>query len=158
LDFGCGFGTFAEMLAERYPNVQVYGIDLDREKIDVGRQRYKPPNLYLLHSNRIIGKYDSMTAFFSFHEIADIKKALNNLYEHLSDNGKILTYDFRKTTKAKYREWYEKGNLNRDFEEEYLKHNRWTLEEFEQMCEESGFETIKTEPAGDYWLLFIGIK
>jgi ubiquinone/menaquinone biosynthesis C-methylase UbiE len=158
LDFGCGFGAFAKILAEKYPHVQVYGIDLEREKIEVGTQRYKLPNLHLLHSNKIVGKYSSCTAFFVLHEIADAKKVLNDLYRHLNIDGRIMVDDFRKTTRANYREWYEKGKKEHGFEEEYQKHNRWTVKEFERMCENAGFKTIKTEPRGDNWLFYIGGK
>ncbi|MCW4019606.1 MAG: HAD-IA family hydrolase, partial [Candidatus Bathyarchaeota archaeon] len=124
LDFGCGFGTFAKILAEKYPYVEVYGIDVDKEKIETGKRRYSLPNLHLINSNKIVGKYDSITAIFVLHEIANIKQTLDALYEHLSKNGTIMIYDFRKRSKAKYREWFVTGRLGRDFEEEYRKHNR----------------------------------
>lgn len=158
LDFGCGFGAFAKILAEKYPHVQVYGIDPDREKIEIGKHRYKLSNLHLLHSNRLVGKYCSCTAFFVLHEIADTRTALNDLYEHLNMDGKIMVDDFRKRSRAKYREWYEKGRREHSFEEEYQKHNQWTVKEFERMCEDAGFKTIEIKQRGDYWLLYIGEK
>jgi ubiquinone/menaquinone biosynthesis C-methylase UbiE len=138
--------------------VQVYGIDSDREKIEVGKWRYKLPNLHLLHSNKIVGKYNSCTAFFTLHEIAVATEALSSLYEHLEDGGRIMVDDFRKTSKAKYREWYEKGKKEHSFEEEYQKHNRWTVKDFARMCESAGFRTIEAEPRGDFWLFYIGRK
>ena len=158
LDFGCEFGTFPKILAEKYPDVKVYGIDLDKEKIEIGKRRYRLPNLFVLYSTKIIGLYDSITALFTLHEISDTNKALDDLYRHLNNDGRIMIYDFRKTSKAKYKEWYEKGSMSRVFEEEYRKHNRWAVKEFEQMCEKSGFKTIKTEPIGDFWLIYIGKK
>ena len=165
LDFGCGFGTFPKILAEKYPDVKVYGIDLDKERIEIGKRRYGLSNLFLLHSTKIIGRYDSITVMLTLHEIPDIKKALDDLYRHLNDNGRIMIHDFRKTSKAKYRERYEKRKskykesyVNRVFEEEYHKHNRWTLKEFKQKCEKSGFKTLKIEPDRDYWLFYIGRK
>lgn len=158
LDFGCGFGAFAKILAEKYPYVQVYGVDPDREKIAVGKRRYKLSNLHLLHSNKIVGKYDSCTAFLTLHEIALAKEALTNLYEHLNDGGRIMIDDFRKRSKARYREWYEKGKKEHSFEEEYEKHNRWTVKDFVRMCDKAGFKTIKAEQRGDFWLFYIGRK
>jgi hypothetical protein len=69
-----------------------------------------------------------------------------------------MIYDFRKTSKAKYREWYDKGKREHCFEEEYQKHNRWTVVEFKGMCESVGFETLKVERHGNYWLFYIGKK
>jgi cyclopropane fatty-acyl-phospholipid synthase-like methyltransferase len=158
LDFGCGFGAFAKILAEKYPCLQVCGIDADREKIQVGCQRYKLPNLHLIHSNEVLGNYSSCTAFVTLHEIVDSIGALRNLYEHLNNDGRMMIYDFRKTSKAKYREWYEKGKREHCFEEEYQKHNRWTAEEFKRMCEDAGFETVKVERYRNYWLFYIGKK
>ena len=156
LDFGCGFGTFPKILAEKYPGVKVFGIDLDKEKIEIGKRRYRLPNLFLLHSTEMIGRYDSITALLTLHEIPDVKIALDGLYRHLNGDGRIMIHEFRKTSKAEYRERFEKGPPNRDFKEEYQKHNRWTLKEFGQMCEKSGFKTIKIERDRDYWLLYIG--
>jgi ubiquinone/menaquinone biosynthesis C-methylase UbiE len=156
LDFGCGFGAFAKILAEKYPHLQVYGMDSDRERIEMGKRRYRLPNLHLLHTREIVGRYSSCTAFFVLHEIADARKTLIDLYEHLNDDGRIMVDDFRKTGRAKYREWYEKGKRARSFEEEYRKHNRWTVKQFERICENAGFKTTKIQQRGDYWLTFIG--
>jgi ubiquinone/menaquinone biosynthesis C-methylase UbiE len=158
LDFGCGFGAFAKILAEKYPHVQVYGIDSDGEKIEIGKRRYRLPNLHLLHSNKVVGRYSSCTAFVTLHEIADARKVLNDLHEHMDSDGRIMVYDFRKRSRAKYREWYERGKHERSLEEEYRRHNRWTVKQFENMCENSGFETVKVEQLGDYWFLYIGKK
>jgi len=99
-----------------------------------------------------------MTAILTLHEISNANKTLKELYNHLNRGGKIMIYEFGKTSKAKYIEWFEKGSPNRDFEEEYTKHNRWTLKELEQICEKSGFKTIKIESVEDFWLSYIGRK
>jgi len=158
LDFGCGFGSFARILAEKYPDVQVYGIDVDKGKIEIGKKRYRLPNLHLLHSKVMIGRYDSITSLFTLHEIADVRKALDDLHRHLNVNGRIMIYEFRKRGKAKYREWYVKGRREQDFGEEYRKHNRWTVREFERICVNASFKTIKIGVVGDFWLFYIGTK
>ena len=158
LDSGCGFGTFAKILAEKYPSMQVYGIDIDEKKIQMGRSRYSLPNLHLIHSERIVGKYDSITSLLALHETANVKQTLNALYEHLEKHGRMMIYEFRRTSKAKYREWFMKGRPGRSFEEEYRKHNRWSVKEFEQMCEEAGLKTLALGPVGDRNLLYIGKK
>jgi ubiquinone/menaquinone biosynthesis C-methylase UbiE len=146
------------MLAKYFPKVQVYGFDRDKEKIEIGKKRYILPNLYLFYSPEIVGQYDSITAILSLHETMTPTQTLNDLYQHLNDDGRILVYEFRKTSLEKYKEWFEKGRPNRVFEEEYRKHNRWSINEFEIMCEKIGFTTIKSEPVGDYWFIHIGQK
>ena len=158
LDFGCGFGTFAKMLAVKHPSVQVYGIDMDGEKIQMGKRRYNLPNLQLMHSEEIIGKYDSVTSLLVLHETANPKQTLNDLHEHLENDGRIMIHEFRRINKAKYREWFEKGRPGRDFEEEYRKHNRWSVREFGQMCEDVGFKTVSLRPVAARWLSYIGKK
>jgi 2-polyprenyl-3-methyl-5-hydroxy-6-metoxy-1,4-benzoquinol methylase len=158
LDFGCCFGTFAKILAERCPNVQVYGIDSDIEKIQIGNKRYNLPNLHLMHLDKITGKYDSITSFFVLHEIPDVKGTLIDLYEHLEKDGRIMIYEFRRTGKVKYREWFVKGRPGRSFEEEYRKHNRWSVKEFGQICKDVGFKTSDLRTIGERWLLYIGKK
>jgi len=158
LDFGCGFGTFPRILAEKYSTVQVYGIGIDEKKIQAGRSRYSLPNLRLIHSDKITGKYDSITSLLVLHETTNVKRTLNALYEHLEDSGTIMIYEFRRISRAKYREWFQKGRPSRDFEEEYRKHSRWSVKEFGKMCEEAGFETEVLELVGDRNLLYIGKK
>jgi len=152
LDFGCGFGTFAKILAERYPHVRIHGIDIDEREIAVGKERYRLPNLHLSHSKKIVGRYDSVTALLALHEISDIEEVLCDL------GRRIMVYDFRRVTRAKYREWYQKGKARHDFEQAYLEHNRWTVGEFQQKCRDAGLKTVRSEPVGDFWLLYIGEK
>ena len=92
------------------------------------------------------------------HEIADVTKVLNDLYEHLRNDGRIMIYEFRKTSRAKYREWFVKGKPGRSFEEEYQKHNRWSVKGFGRVCEKVGLKTESLRLIGDYWLLYIGKK
>lgn len=158
LDFGCGFGAFAKILAERYSHVQVHGIDTDEEKITAGKKRYRLPNLHLLHSKGIIGNYDSVTAFFTLHEISNTEEILCNLCRHLNRDRRIMIYDFRRVTRAKYREWYQRGRPGQNFEQAYLRHNRWTVEEFRQKCLDAGLKTLRSEPMGDFWFLYVGEK
>lgn len=41
LDFGCGYGATAQVIAERYPEVVIHGIDLSRPSIEEGKRRMK---------------------------------------------------------------------------------------------------------------------
>ena len=158
LDFGCGYGAFAKMLAEKYPGIQVYGVDIDNEKIRMGKSRYGLPNLHLKHSERIIGKYDSITSLRALHETENAKQTLNDLFEHLKKGGTIMIHEFRRIGKARYREWFEKGKPGRIFEEEYQKHNKWSVKDFGRMCEDTGLKTQSLKPVGATWLCYIGKK
>lgn len=163
LDFGCGDAIFTKILAERHPNIKVCGIDLDKDKIKIAKNRFVLKNLYLKCSKKISGKYDSITVTFTLHEIKNIKKILRELYKHLNKNGKILIYDFRKRDKQKFRQLVKNKSFfssaeERSFKEMYLWHNRWTIKEFKQLMEGLGFKTLKIKPSREFWLAYVGTK
>ena len=83
---------------------------------------------------------------------------MNDLYEHLTKDGRIMVYEFRRTSKAKYGQWFAKGRPGRIFEEENQKHNRWSVREFGEMCRSVGFRTVNLKPLGNRRLIYIGKK
>ena len=60
LDFGCGFGFITYMMACRYPKTRFVGIDINKEKIRLGRKRYNAHNLEL----KVSGTDDFPQALF----------------------------------------------------------------------------------------------
>ncbi|MCW1309918.1 MAG: methyltransferase domain-containing protein [Candidatus Nanoarchaeia archaeon] len=163
LDFGCGFGFLTYILAKEYPRTMFYGIDIDKERIKIGRKRYSRVNLKLRCSNKIIGKFDSMSMCFVIHHLGNMtKQYLKELYKHLNPNGKIIVFDFRKVSKSRYKKWYDKkvkeGEYEDSFEKSYQTHNRWTIKEFSSLMEKIGFKTILTKPIGDLRFLYVGEK
>jgi hypothetical protein len=44
------------------------------------------------------------------------------------------------------------------FEQEYAEHNRWTLQEFEDICLKASFKTLKIKSTGKHWLIYEGMK
>jgi len=158
LDLGCGFGTFSSLLARRFPNTEIWGMDADKGRIDAGRKRYAEPNLHLSWSEEVEGLYDSITAVLTLHETKDPRDAISHIYEHTRPFGTLLVYEFRARSKDEYRKWYDKGRHEETFEEEYRKHNRWSLEQFTQICESTGFATRQARPVGHYWFSYIGTR
>jgi len=156
LDFGCGYGYFAKLLSEKY-NRKVLGFDIDRDKIEMGKERYGVNENYTL-SSHLDSKYDSVTAIRVLHEVPDIDKTLKLIYEHLNKGGRILIYDFRKISKEEFRKIHESWPHKRSFEEEYEEHNKWSLDEFKKMMEKVGFKTIKAKEVGKCELVYIGEK
>lgn len=156
LDFGCGRGIFANILARKFPRINFVGIDIDEEKISIANKRYKRENIVFKCSKKIKEKYDSITAIFVLHEIDKVKKILEKLRGSLNNNGKLLIYDFKKSGKENFREFYKNGTMDGTFEEEYKQHNRWTLDEFENICNQTGFKTLNIGPVNKYWLAYVG--
>ena len=166
LDFGCGFGFFPYMLACEYPTMKVIGIERRREEIANGKKRYNARNLTLIVSNKIIGKFDTISCFNVLHEIVgDLNTYLKGFCSHLNPHGKIIIYDFRKVSKKKFKKFQlnplvqelRKNKIfkKKDLDEEYKEHNKWNIKQFVSMLEKAGFKKreIKTE---EVHLFYVG--
>ena len=99
LEVGCGIGTAAQSFIE---NGAIYkGIDISEESIKIARQR-----LDIFHLNGTLeinnieemiknnNQYDLIYSFGVLHHTPDIKKAIENIYNMLKDNGefKLMLY------------------------------------------------------------------
>jgi ubiquinone/menaquinone biosynthesis C-methylase UbiE len=106
VDIGCGTGIFLEIAKKIYPDVNLIGIDPDKQSLEIARNRLK----------RIEGKIDFIGAFaeslplqdnstdicFStlmLHHVPDeIKlKALKEMHRILKSGGKVVIADFGKS-------------------------------------------------------------
>lgn len=160
LDYGSGVGYFAKLVAERYPGVTVHGADIKQDFLDSAQERYPLPNLKFMHADDVEGGYDTINANLTLHEILDAQGKLKELYQKLKRGGKLMIHEFRKTSKKKFREQYDRNTdpEKRSFEEEYEEHNRWTMRQLEQMCKNAGFKTLKIKKHGDHFMSYIGEK
>jgi len=159
LDFGCGFGCFAYLLSKDYPKMRVVGVDIDKEAVREGRKRYKRKNLKLIATNKIIGKYTSISCCFTLHELTNPKRYIKEFYRHLENNGVILVYDFRKVSKREFIKWYSNHEyIEESFEKTYRKHCKWTPKSLARMFEKVGFKTLRARPISDYWCFYAGKK
>lgn len=93
LDVGCGTGIHASLLTKQ--GFEVDGLDLNNEMLEIARTRLNN-NLYLqnilnININKKYNNIISMFAVFNhLKNIDELKKALLNLKNILSDNGKII--------------------------------------------------------------------
>lgn len=170
LDFGCGFGFVPYMLACEYPEMKVIGIDIKKECIMAGRKRYSAPNLRLMNSNKINGKFDTISTFGVLHEISgNLNDYLKGFYSHLNPHGKVLIFDFRKVSRKKLMKFYYKPRLEelskekiksfnlKNFDEEYKHHCKWTVKQFVSMFENVGFKTLEIK-LDEIGLEYVGEK
>jgi ubiquinone/menaquinone biosynthesis C-methylase UbiE len=167
LDFGCEFGFFTYILACSYQNTDVTGTDMEKEAIAKGKERYVAPNLTLMVSSKINGKFDTISCFNTLHEIAgDRNIYLKEFYSHLNSNGKIIIYDFRKVSKKKFMKYYKKKlknfsktkhKIKRSFEEDYEHSCKWSVKQFVSMFEKMGFKTLEIKPF-ETSLIYVGEK
>ena len=94
LDFGCGTGYLASVLATRVgPNGKVCGIDPNAERIKVARQNYSSmKNLQLLNKsseNFPNSPYDAVFSNHVMHWIEDKESVFRKVFDNLKVNGKF---------------------------------------------------------------------
>lgn len=106
LDVGCADGSMMQKLLENDPNIEVYGIDLCQESIDIceskGLKVFKSDINSFVHTTGL--KFDAIIFSSVLHEISSyadkdkysifhIKVALNNAKKLLTDDGIIIIRD-----------------------------------------------------------------
>lgn len=81
LDIACGAGYGSYLLASRYPNAQVFGLDLSNSAITYARSRYQLPNLTFESGDAM--RFEHVSRFSSIVSLETI--------EHLPDPSLFLT-------------------------------------------------------------------
>jgi len=98
LEVGCGIGTDAQKFAEH--GALYHGIDLTESSIEISKKRFELFNLQgnfeIQNIENYISneKYDLIYSFGVLHHTPDIKKAIDNIYNMLKENGefKLMLY------------------------------------------------------------------
>jgi len=95
-DVGCGHGSSTILMAEAYPNAQVYGYDYHQESIETASQRAKEKGLKNVIFERASadsfddGTYDLICFMDSFHDMGNPLKAAINSRDKLTKTGKLM--------------------------------------------------------------------
>ena len=99
LEVGCGAGAFLDSIKRKYCQVDLYGFDISKNLISVANERVKG---YFFTKNasddywELYFNFDLIISFSVFHYFDDLlcsKKILENMLNHLKDDGKILVGD-----------------------------------------------------------------
>lgn len=106
LDFGCGTGTLSIMIKERFPNVNITGIDVDDKILSIAEKKILDKNLsiqlkkYDGENLPFIGNqhFDKMVSSLVFHHLpTDTKrKIFSQLYQLIKPGGELHIADFGK--------------------------------------------------------------
>lgn len=94
-DIGCGSGTAAILMAEAYPNSEVFGFDASDESIAMARERAEGLS-NLVFSRTVAGEvptkpgFDLITTFDVVHDLPDPEGALARINDALRTGGWYL--------------------------------------------------------------------
>ena len=99
LDVGCGTGEFAMKLKGERSNIEMFGIDISPEMINIAREKFKDQNGFdfrvgdvesLPYDNNT---FDFITCAHSFHHYPSKSKAVRQMFRVLKDDGQIMIID-----------------------------------------------------------------
>ncbi len=103
VDLGAGTGYFAIPLAEKYPNVKIYCLDVQEEMLDILRRKVKSKNLrnveILKSDEDTLPLEDSFSDVIImahvFHELEFPDRILNECHRVLKNYGSLYIIDWK---------------------------------------------------------------
>lgn len=103
LDFGCGSLTLSILAAQRYPEAEYFGVDVDKKILDIASQKMKAANQHIFIQQYNGDKlpypdnfFDKVMSSLVFHHLTLRQKysALGEIYRILKPGGEIHIADF----------------------------------------------------------------
>lgn len=166
LDIGCGTGTFAKIIKEKFPYAKITCLDFAKNMIDIAKEKlsdYKNDINFLVgdfNNLNLKNEYDVIVSSFALHHIQtdDEKKSLyKNIYQSLNKNGAFFTADIVLGVNSYIKNLYEKKweeylikqsaklKLGNEMLEKYqADDNPSTLYEHLRWLENAGFNQVET--------------
>jgi SAM-dependent methyltransferase len=96
LDIGCGDGLFLSLL-KKYPNLELYGIDLDEKSIKIAQTKHNLANIFPLSLKEFYNlakekniKFEIITAFEVLEHQDKPKEFLNIVFNLLAPHGLFI--------------------------------------------------------------------
>ncbi|HEY4523525.1 MAG TPA: class I SAM-dependent methyltransferase [Candidatus Paceibacterota bacterium] len=96
LDYGCGVGKIAGLLAKEFSKSTVYGWDISKESLRVARDEYRElANIHFVDELPQEQKYNFLVVTMVFHHIhpAERIEALEKMKNLLKPGGKIIVFE-----------------------------------------------------------------
>lgn len=126
LDAGCGRGDYSFYLARRFPDAQVYGVDIDEARVDRNRRMARQLGLDNVTFQaadivtiRYATKFDLIVSIDVLEHIPQQEAALRNLADQLTADGRVFYHvptvrerpvPFSRVL-AGFHEWAEKEHI-----------------------------------------------
>jgi SAM-dependent methyltransferase len=103
LDIGCGTGTLATLIKQRFPNVEVVGLDPDPKALDRAKRKARRANVPITFEQGFADElaypnasFDRVFSVFMFHHLTSDEQAatLREVRRVLVPGGSIYVLDF----------------------------------------------------------------
>ena len=118
-DFGCGSGRTLFLLAKKYPDLKFSGFDSAISIISKNRSRAKELKLdnikfecEFLPNIKTKIKFDLIFCIASLHYVRDIKKAILELYDRISNKGFLIFNYPNRYSMYWYRNWIKRDDID----------------------------------------------
>lgn len=98
-DIGCGYGSSTILMAQRYPNTQVYGFDFHGPSIDEARRRATEAGVTNAHfevcaaKDIASGDFDLACIFDALHDMGDPVGAAKHVKDVLKPDGTFMVVE-----------------------------------------------------------------
>ena len=119
MDFGCGIGNMTANLAASLPSSRVLGLDLNKLGIEIGRTRFRAPNLELVHGDALETQFNEQFDYVFCIEVLehvrpqDHDQLIGAAFKVLRPGG-LLFLTTPNARSEKDHEWGHIGLLNSD--------------------------------------------
>jgi cyclopropane fatty-acyl-phospholipid synthase-like methyltransferase len=163
IDLGCSYGTYAFMIHERYPDLKITGVDLNKVRIQKARVRAKEvKNIEFIAGDitkiRLKRKYDAITCVDVFHHVPKKyhKGIIESIHRNLKEGGVLILKDMDTKPYYKYLWNLIHDKLMTEFDDVYYT----PREEFNEMLKRSGFRTSQIDLSNFLYAHYaiIGVK
>lgn len=108
IELGCGPGFYSRKLAQRYPNIDVTGVDRSERQLSWARQRVKASSVRNCSFQRVNvlslpfadGSFDALIASRMFTILPERKRAVDEMFRVLKTGGRCFIAEPRDAVRA----------------------------------------------------------
>lgn len=92
-DIGIGTGNFSKLVKKRFPNIEVYGVDMNPALLDIAATKIKGLKKYKLDiNNDIFPKVDYFISSMTLHHL-DTDKRREGLLKIINNSNGLINFD-----------------------------------------------------------------
>ncbi len=108
VDIACGTGDISLLLAERYPDGRITGVDIARPMLAIARRRNRHANLLFLRQDMCAMEFpeksvDIVTGSYALRNAPDLAQAIGEIRRILKPGGTAAFLDFSRPRASQFR-------------------------------------------------------